>query len=493
MQKNGSSPPVKCKFVWVLQPILIAISPLIHMFFLNTNEINKFNLFFAATIITTCITILFLFLSFLYRNFFKGAITTNLLVLFFYGSAPIIHLVLVPISKHFFNFTVAGIRVLRIRYTLPILIIIVLFLIHRYGTKIKSEFFLKVLILPLIVFFGISFTKNIFSRQSGLHAIQQYDKFNENFRNKVLKQLPQNSHPQDYPDIYFIILDCYTSQDYYVKICNYNNQPFLEKLKQRGFYIPEKTHSNYGGTLLSLSSILNMNYHPTKLKTVPYHHMWERNNVSFFLKKLGYTYLDLYRNSLPQVNENKLSKPSFWQTMLHELKLFCFDYYHMGRYFLEWWTPLYPFVSFYDESFRQRIKEKLKALNDSVTLQSPKFVYAHFLIPHPPHVFMHDGSQLYPDDSNPEFEKMRYGHVESTRYINKEIMKSIIILQGDHGIDYTYQESSWCKCQILNSYYLPKGGTKKLYPSITPVNSFRVIFNQYFGTNLPLLKDEAHT
>ena len=87
---------------------------------------------------------------------------------------------------------------------------------------------------------------------------------------------------------------------------------------------------------------------------------------------------------------------------------------------------------------------------------------------------MHDGSPLYPDDSKSEFEKMRYGHVESTKYINKEIMKSIdtilkqsktppiIVLQGDHGIDYTYQENPWCKHQILNSYYLPKEGAKKI-------------------------------
>ena len=28
-----------------------------------------------------------------------------------------------------------------------------------------------------------------------------------------------------------------------------------------------------------------------------------------------------------------------------------------------------------------------------------------------------------------------------------------------------------------------------LYPTITPVNSFRMIFNGYFGQNLPLLED----
>jgi hypothetical protein len=40
----------------------------------------------------------------------------------------------------------------------------------------------------------------------------------------------------------------------------------------------------------------------------------------------------------------------------------------------------------------------------------------------------------------------------------------------------------------LNVYFLP-GAEKSLYPTITPVNTFRVIFNNYFGQNLQLLKD----
>ena len=43
---------------------------------------------------------------------------------------------------------------------------------------------------------------------------------------------------------------------------------------------------------------------------------------------------------------------------------------------------------------------------------------------------------------------------------------------------------------ILNGYYLPNGGDKQLYNVITPVNTFRVIFNHYFNADYPLLKDE---
>jgi hypothetical protein len=45
---------------------------------------------------------------------------------------------------------------------------------------------------------------------------------------------------------------------------------------------------------------------------------------------------------------------------------------------------------------------------------------------------------------------------------------------------------------ILSAYYLPEGGDVKLYPAISPVNSFRVVLNYYFGTDLPLLPDETY-
>ena len=48
------------------------------------------------------------------------------------------------------------------------------------------------------------------------------------------------------------------------------------------------------------------------------------------------------------------------------------------------------------------------------------------------------------------------------------------------------------KTGILNAYYLPDVDKSVLYPSITPVNSFRVIFNLYFNTDFELLPDEIY-
>ena len=46
--------------------------------------------------------------------------------------------------------------------------------------------------------------------------------------------------------------------------------------------------------------------------------------------------------------------------------------------------------------------------------------------------------------------------------------------------------------RIFNAYRLPPDGNKLLYDSITPVNSFRLIFNYYFGTDYELLSDRSY-
>lgn len=48
------------------------------------------------------------------------------------------------------------------------------------------------------------------------------------------------------------------------------------------------------------------------------------------------------------------------------------------------------------------------------------------------------------------------------------------------------------KFPIIAAYYLPGVSKSELYPEITPVNSFRIIFNLYFHTNLSLLPDKNY-
>jgi hypothetical protein len=75
---------------------------------------------------------------------------------------------------------------------------------------------------------------------------------------------------------------------------------------------------------------------------------------------------------------------------------------------------------------------------------------------------------------------------------------TIVILQSDHGPGSPLDEENPSaphlgdKLAILNAYYLPEQDFTGLYKEITPVNTFRLIFNRYFGTELELLEDKSY-
>ena len=148
-----------------------------------------------------------------------------------------------------------------------------------------------------------------------------------------------------------------------------------------------------------------------------------------------------------------------------------------------------------------------------------KFVFARIVAPHPPFIIDQNGTDLTPDYPYTIFyashfpdsqDKYIEGYVNQTLFLNamlEEIITSIlersedqpiIIIQGDHGprllLDWVHYEKS-CMAEstsILNAYYFPKHESEQLYPSISPVNTFRVIFDTYFGADLEMLPDKSY-
>jgi hypothetical protein len=94
------------------------------------------------------------------------------------------------------------------------------------------------------------------------------------------------------------------------------------------------------------------------------------------------------------------------------------------------------------------------------------------------------------------------GYPDQIAYLNKRLIPiidnilqnsptpPIIIIQADHGARQRVGGSG--RLGILNAYYLPGGGERMLYNSISPVNSFRVVFNTYFGQDYALLDDISY-
>lgn len=244
-----------------------------------------------------------------------------------------------------------------------------------------------------------------------------------------------------------------------------------------------------------------MEYH-RKDKMRPQPLMWKENNVFFLLKKLGYSYVDLSSNIFTENFATEKSKDSFGEYLLKELKQLVTSHASMGGLYIHHWTTLSGF--FYKNVFscfnkmRETTNNRIKKLNNLINEPSPKFIYTHFLPPHPPYVFDSKGGFLKIDPSKPNRENNTYGYTQAIQYMNSKMLETIdniltkskkppvIILQGDHTTHYNKDDYF----RILNAWYWPEG-KNLLYPEISPVNNFRILFNHYFKTDFPLLKDQS--
>jgi len=172
----------------------------------------------------------------------------------------------------------------------------------------------------------------------------------------------------------------------------------------------------------------------------------------------------------------------------------------MLRFFTEVILKRERFVQFY----QNRILFVLDTLKSLPSKKTPKFIFAHILCPHVPFVFDSNGGLVDLKHIYNRTDKKYY--LEQYIYISKKIIEvikviisksptpPIIILQSDHGLRNIMVNGKivrlgeeWKK--IFNSYYLPGFDKNKISPSISPVNSFRLIFNEYFKTELPFIKD----
>lgn len=146
--------------------------------------------------------------------------------------------------------------------------------------------------------------------------------------------------------------------------------------------------------------------------------------------------------------------------------------------------PLYEAVANeeYQGYYQDGLTQTLEHLAHLPRTTDPRFVFAHLMTPHSPIILDQHGQPVDPDNYyDPEY------YVGQLIYTNEQIKnvidgilansntEPIIILQSDHGPRWT---SDWEK--VLNAYYLPGDGTDLLHPSISPVDSFRVILNHYF-------------
>lgn len=321
------------------------------------------------------------------------------------------------------------------------------------------------------------------------------------------------------PDIYYIILDGYARADVLAELYEYDNAEFIRRLTDKGFYIPSEGRCNYPFTYLSLASSLNGSYLDALRTTVQdgvldyriLHHLIDDNGAARQLRQAGYTYVFIASDF-----------EGTWSSSTADVCA-C-DQYGFGQLETHWAnrTPLalWPeaFRWLYDPfgAHRRKLDSQLTTLATLPETGRPRFVFAHLMAPHLPFVFGLDGEPVQQtlayslsDRDHPSRALYIEGYRGQLRYVNARIEEvvdkilaqsstpPIIILQADHGPNmppspYPYEYSKE-RYSIFAAYYLPGEGAGKMYATVTPVNTFRVIFDAYFGMQLGLLPDVSYS
>jgi hypothetical protein len=321
-------------------------------------------------------------------------------------------------------------------------------------------------------------------------------------------------------DVYFIILDRYANQQTLRENYNHDNSSFIEGLRDRGFYVADKSRGPYPKTPHSIQTTLNMELVDLPPESSDWQLVYDKlknPKSAQFLKKRGYSYVlmgsgyhSLRKDPAADVNivwdprsgpaQTEFSQVLYDSTVLSAIaKRLRFN-------------ALDPRWQAYE-----RANFQYQKIPEVAAMPEPTFMFAHILITHPPYVV--DGRCNFKPESDLDDETLDEAYVDTVECEGRKTLElidklqdvpadqqPIIVIQGDEGPGpvgwnpNTKEHYDWTsspqkvmleKFRIFNSYYLPGLEDTGLYPNISPVNSFRLVFNKYFGANYALLPDRS--
>lgn len=342
----------------------------------------------------------------------------------------------------------------------------------------------KSLTFSLNVFVVVLFAINFFRLTTSLGKAE--NKFNVGPEKKILP------FRDSLPDIYYIILDGYANDSMLSEVYHYPHNSLTNYLAEKKFLIASGSRTNYISTFPSLASSLNYSYIDSLLEEIQNkkNFIYE-NRVSAYLKNKGYEIVHV-RSGFSVTRENYFADTiialnnlsEFERTLLRYTALRLDDLFGYARY--------------------KTLKEQLSVMYDVFKVKSPKYVFVHIVSPHPPYVCDENGKFKTSKRVVNIWWEPKEDYLQQLKYINKEIINftseifrqskinPILIIQSDHGPwiqSNSFQTIYNTRSMILNAYYIPYGWKKNIYSSITPVNSFRIIFNGLFNDSLSILKD----
>lgn len=314
------------------------------------------------------------------------------------------------------------------------------------------------------------------------------------------------------PDIYYIILDAYGRADVFQTLYDFDNSEFTDFLTQAGFFVAHDSRSNYVNTEQSLASSLNMRYLGAEDDTV---RAFKNSTVAAMLQGIGYRYVHIGPAwSLNKRNRNADIEiiPGFARRML----LSEFSLSLLKRSMA---APIATGLGMniespFNNNYARIFNDNMESLREIPNISGPTFTFNHNFPPRPLYIFKRDGSvrkgievnqagspHVAPDsyiDQVIYVNKTLQGTVEAI--LERSLLEPIIIIQGDHGpdtppdvdVENPSTRFQFDRSGILNAYYLPERCRLGPYPDITPVNTFRMVFNSCLGAEFSLLEDKSY-
>ncbi len=505
-------------------PFLLGIYPVVMMLASNVSQV-----IFADTVrmlyLSFLLTILvFSFFYVLIRNWQKAALAASFMLILFFSYG---HVFSILRDVHIESILIGRTLVILPAYFLLLALGVWWILARLSVTSTITQAF-NVIGLFLLLF--------------PLYTISSYYLKSQMIRSSQNATVPialSQKFEGEVPNIYYIILDMHARTDVLQQIYGYDNSWFIEALKKQGFYIAEESTSNYSSTLQSLASSLNMEYinyledtyRATSKNREPLGLLLSHNKVTSILEEFG------YRTGAFQTDD--------FYTEFRDANIYIKPTADEIHQYQNFWS-LNSFESVFVHTTLIRVLYDLSVVSSDITIEKtietpyqlhrltllntvdhlpdfarktePYFIFAHLVAPHPPYVFGPNGEELQHNqpfslsgparqNGGPEYMKL---YIDQLHFTDEIILKAIerilsqsktppiIIIQGDHGPVSYFGNDEVIKGNmkeqhaILNAYYFPGQKYDLLYPSVTPVNSFRIVLNTFFDGKYELLPDKNY-
>ncbi len=503
---------------FIIHPFLFAVFPILFFFSNNKDELLPSNRDLLSALLVSLLVALILWalLSWILRSVEKAGMLTSLFFFLFFSYGHL-HSLIENVGFSVGKISVGPNKILFLVF--GVLSLLTFYLLAKTKKNLsRTTTFLNVVTFSLV---AISLV-NIVTYEFGSGGLLPTG--GEGGEGEASSQGVVN--PAGLPDVYYFIFDSYANSETLREIYHYDDHQFTSFLEEKGFYVVTKSRSNYAHSFLSVASSLNMNYldeifpHKTVIRQRDTAPLIEDSKVSRFLKRLGYKFIHIGSGWGPTTkNRNADVNFNFKEGQSLKLGEHSLEINEFSMVLLKT-TMLYPLIkdNVVDDVRALRLYGLNKA-TEVASLEGPKFVFAHLTASHPPYLFDADGKPILKSklEMSGDVFKNKKDYLNQLIFVSKKIevmveemlKKSktppIIVFQADHGpASILGHPKKWGppskgnmrgieeRMSVLNVYHLPNGGSDLLYDSITPVNTFRLIFDFYFEGDYDLLPDKSY-